>query len=130
MTAWHRSPVLTSEFYAWRSGVESLSLAKSSCPSLYGEQWQSPHAAMLDFLERLGGQAVEFGWTDLDLFGIHSRIGTGRVDHCGTPTLGAMPAEWIDAKRMNFGNMTYYRDKPGQPRSGVIWALKERPSTA
>ncbi|WP_204165289.1 hypothetical protein [Methylobacterium radiodurans] len=37
---------------------------------------------MLDSLARFGAQAVEFGWTDLDLFGIHPRIGTVRIDLC------------------------------------------------
>ncbi len=57
------TPVPTSDLHVWRSGVESLSPAKSPCPGLYGEAWQKTHANMLDFSERFGAQAVELGWT-------------------------------------------------------------------
>lgn len=116
--------VPTSDLRAWRDGVESLNPAKSPCPGLYGEVWQKAHANMLDFLERFGAQAQDLGWTDLDLFGVHPVIGTGRVDHCGALSLATKPAEWMDATRINFGNTTYYRDKPGMPRGVPIWALR------
>lgn len=42
----HLTPVPTSDLYTWRSGVESLSPAKSPRPGLYGEGWQKAHAAV------------------------------------------------------------------------------------
>lgn len=111
---------------AWREGVERLSPAKSPCPGLYGEAGQKTHAVMLDFLDRFGEQAQDLGWTDLDLFGVHPKIGTGRADHCGALALGPKEAQAIDADRINFGNTTYYRTVMGYPRPrGVpIWAFK------
>lgn len=55
---------------------------------------------------------------------MHPVIGTGRVDHCGALTLASKPAEWIDATRINFGNTTYYRNKPEMPRGVPIWTFK------
>lgn len=120
----HLAPVPTSDLYTWRSGVESLSPAKSPCPGLYGEHWQKTHVAMLDFLERFGAQAVELGWTDLELFGVHPLIGTGRADHCGALVLTGRQVEAIDAKTVTYGNLTYYRDVPGKPQGIPIWAFK------
>lgn len=116
--------VPTSDLRAWRDGVESLNPAKSPCPGLHGEAWQKTHAAMLAFLERFGAEAQDLGWADLDLFGVHPQIGTGRVDYCGALTLGPKEALWIDATRINFGNTSYYRGKPGMPRGVPIWAFK------
>ncbi|MGV7034827.1 hypothetical protein [Methylobacterium symbioticum] len=79
---------------------------------------------MLDFLDRFGEQGQDLGWTDLNLFGVHPVIGTGRVDHCGALILATKPAEWMDATRINLGNTTYSRDKPGMPRGVPIWAFK------
>jgi hypothetical protein len=79
---------------------------------------------MLDFLERFGAQAVELGWTDLDLFGIHPQIGATRSDHCSALVLTGRPIEVIDAKTVRYGNLTYNRDKPGRPRGIPIWAFK------
>jgi hypothetical protein len=65
----------TSDLRAWLDGVESLSPAKSPCPGLYGEAWQTMHARMLDFLDRFGADAQDLGWTDLDLFAVHPQTG-------------------------------------------------------
>ncbi len=79
---------------------------------------------MLDFLERFGAQAVELGRTDLELFGIHPVIGTGRADHCGALVLTGRQVEAIDAKTVTYGNLTYYRHVPGTPQGIPIWAFK------
>ncbi|WP_204165238.1 hypothetical protein [Methylobacterium radiodurans] len=120
----HLAPVSTSDLYTWRSGVESQSPAKSPCPGLYGEQWQKTHAANLDFLDRFGAQAVDLGWTDLELFAIHPVIGTGRADYCGALVLTGRQVEAIDAKTIRYGNLAYRRDKPGMPRGIPIWAFR------
>ncbi|AWN38907.1 hypothetical protein DK427_07965 [Methylobacterium radiodurans] len=101
-----------------------MSPAKSPCPGLYGEPWQKTHAAMIDFLERFGAQAADLGWTDLDLFGIHSQIGTGRADYCGALVLTGRQVEAIDAMTIRYGNLTYRRDKPHKPRGIPIWAFR------
>ncbi len=124
----HLAPVPTSDLYTWRSGIESLSPLKPPCPGLYGEQWQKTHAGILDFLERFGAQAVELGWTDLDLLSVHAQHGTIRGDYCGALVPMPRPVEFIDADRVSFGLLTYYRTQVGNPhprlRGVSIWAYK------
>ncbi len=83
---------------------------------------------MLDFLERFGAQAVELRWTDLDLFSVHAQHGTIRSDYCGALVITGRTTETIDADRIGFGNLTYYRTQVGNPqprRRGVpLWAFK------
>lgn len=66
-----------------RDRIERMNPATPPCPGLHGETWQRAHTAMLDFLDRFGAEAVDLGWTKLDLFRGHPSAGTGRVDHCG-----------------------------------------------
>lgn len=93
------SPRPDPDLYPWRPGLRSLSPAKAPCPGRYGEQWQKAHAATLDCLERFGERAVELGWTDLELFGIHPQSGTGRADRGRALFLIGRQVEAIDAKR-------------------------------
>ncbi|MCP1556652.1 UNVERIFIED_ORG: hypothetical protein M2438_005328 [Methylobacterium sp. SuP10 SLI 274] len=109
-------------FHSWRDRIERMNPATSPCPGLHGETWQRVHAAMLVFLERFGAEAVDLGWSELDLFGVHPKVGIIRADHCGALVVGGRAAQWIDPTRINFGNLTYYRDTPGQPRGIPIWA--------
>ncbi|MCJ2028074.1 hypothetical protein MKK50_01420, partial [Methylobacterium sp. J-043] len=105
-----------------RDRIERMNPATSPCPGLHGETWQRVHAAMLDFLERFGAEAVDLGWSEFDLFGVHPTVGIIRADHCGALVVGGRAAQWIDPTRINFGNLTYYRDTPGRPRGIPIWA--------
>ncbi|WP_305529419.1 hypothetical protein [Methylobacterium amylolyticum] len=107
----------------WRARIEGLDPGASPCPGLFGEAWQRKHAALLSFLERLGAEAVDLGWSELDLFGIHPTAGVIRVDHCDALVLGRHEAEWVDATRMGFRNLTDHRDTPGRPRGIPIRAF-------
>ncbi|PZP65779.1 MAG: hypothetical protein DI590_26195 [Methylorubrum populi] len=108
----------------WRDRIERMSSATSPCPGLHGESWQRVHAGMLEFIDRLGAEAVDLGWTAPDLFGVHPTAGVYRVDHCGALVLDCAKAQWIDATRIGFGNLTYYRDKPGRPEGVPIWTVR------
>lgn len=112
----------TPDFRAWRQRIEGLNPATSPCPGLYGEAWQRGHAVMLYFLQRFGAEAQDLGWSELDLFGVHPSAGIIQADHCGALVVGGREAQWIDATRIGFGNLTYYRDTPGRPRGIPIWA--------
>lgn len=116
--------VPTSDLRAWRDGIESMKPTGSPCPGLHGEGWQRTHAAMLAFLARFGAEAQDLGWTDLDLFGVHPQIGTGRADYCGALVLSEKPVEAIGDTWLRYGAWTYRRDKPGKPKGVPIWAFK------
>jgi hypothetical protein len=83
---------------------------------------------MLDLLERFGAQAVELGWTDLDLFSVHPQHGTIRPDFCGALVQASAKVSSLDAERIGFGNTAYYRTQVGNPhlrlRGVTIWAFK------
>ncbi|WP_066918484.1 hypothetical protein [Methylobacterium sp. CCH5-D2] len=77
----------------WRARLAALDPDTSPCPGLFGEAWQRKHAAMLSFLDRFGARAVDLGWSELDLFGVHPTAGIIRIDHCGALVLGRREAE-------------------------------------
>jgi hypothetical protein len=106
------------------SGLSMPSWAQSASPAMDVNNWAAIHEQAVAFLDQRADEAVQLGWTTLDLFGVHPEADTIRSDYCGALILGTEPVSAITETRMRFANTTYYRDKPGRPTGGVpLWAF-------
>lgn len=73
------------------------------------------------FCDRFGADALALGWTDRQLFGVHSQHGTLRVDYCGAVISGSDKALGVEANRIVFERTSSYRDRPSQEWGPPIW---------
>lgn len=110
---------------AWRQGFMALKPSASPCPGLSGPKWQAVHAAALEFLDHYAAEAAGYGWTTLQLFGVHPSLGVLRSDFCGALVLSGEKVSGVEANRILFQRTHYRRDVPGVPIGGVtLWAFK------
>ena len=113
-----------SDARAWREALEALPAGTAPCYGLEGARWGEIRAAAIDFLDRFGGEAAALGWTEIDLFGVHPKIGVGRVDFCGALMLGGGRVSGITADRLAFTRTAFYRGMPGRPQGVAVWAFR------
>ncbi|MDR7040475.1 hypothetical protein J2X36_005258 [Methylobacterium sp. BE186] len=116
--------LVPSQVQAWRDAFSRLKPSSPPCPGLSQPAWLSIQASALDFLDRYGAQAVDLGWTALDLFGVHPTAGTLRADHCGALMLSGAQTTGLSADEMKHGLVTYYRNTPGRPVGIPVWEFK------
>ena len=110
---------------AWRQAFSALKPSVSPCPGLTGPKWQSVHAAALEFLDRYAEEAAVFGWTTLELFGVHPSLGVLRSDYCGALVLSGEKVSGVELNRLLFQRTHYRRDVPGVPSEGrPLWTFK------
>lgn len=106
----------------WRKAFIDLRPSVVPCPGFTLQSWGGAHEACVEFLDRWADEAASFNWTTLELFGVHPQVGTIRPDFCGAMVLSAERVSAITDRHMRFGNMTFYRDKPGRPNGAVpLW---------
>lgn len=106
----------------WRQGFLDLRSSVVPCPGFTAATWSGVHAKSTDFLDRWADEAAALGWTTLELFGVHSKIGTVRPDYCGALVMSGELVSAITEQRMQFTNTTFYRDTPGRPTGAVpLW---------
>ena len=106
----------------WRKAFIDLRPSVVPCPGFTLQSWGGAHEACVEFLDRWADEAASLNWTTLELFGVHPQVGTIRPDFCGAMVLSAERVSAITDKHMRFGNMTFYRDKPGRPNGAVpLW---------
>jgi len=103
----------------WRQGFLDLRPSVVPCPGFTLQSWGGAHEACIDFLDRWADEALALGCTTLECFGVHPEAGTIRPDFCGALVLSAERVSGVAEKHMRFGNMTFYRDKPGRPAGAV-----------
>ena len=110
---------------AWRQAFSALKPSVSPCPGLAGPKWQAVHAAALEFLDLYAEEAVGFGWTTLQLLGVHPSLGVLRSDYCGALVLSGEKVSGVEPNRLLFQRTHYSRDVLGVPSGGVpLWAFK------
>ena len=64
------------------------------------------HAAALDFLDFYADEAVGFGWSTLQLFGVHPELGDLRSDYCGALVLSGEKVSGVEPNRLLFSGRT------------------------
>lgn len=110
---------------AWREGLAQLRPEKAPCPIYRSEEWAGVLARAHAFLDRFGEEAQALGWTAARLFGVHPRLGTGRIDFCGLLVLPhAGVVEAITATEIRFGRTTSYTT-PGRHDGVPWWGFRE-----
>ena len=87
---------------AWCQAFSTLKPSVSPCPGLAGPKWQAVHAAALEFLDRYADEAAGFGWTTLQLFGVHPELGVLRSDFCGALVLSGEKVSGVEPNRVLF----------------------------
>lgn len=107
----------------WRAGLARLSPLTPPCPDYREEEWRRVHARAAAFLDDFGAQAEALGWTTPELWGVHPKVGTVRVDHCGALVLViGGPIVAITSDTIRHRGLTFYR-KPHLPRGVPLWGF-------
>jgi len=110
----------------WRDQIQRLSEHASPCRYLAPAKWSAMRENALVFLDQHGAEAHGLGWTAPQLFGVHPRQGTVRVDYCGALMLGSDPARGVEANRVLFERTSAYRDGQGQQGDVPVWECAAR----
>lgn len=97
---------------SWRAGVVTLSPDVPPCPGV--RKWPLAYAGIRAFLDHQhADQAAELGWTTLELFGCHPRVGTIRPDYCGALIIfGGKHVIAVEADLIRYANGLAYRRAP------------------
>lgn len=120
------SDPLPPEAAEWRNAFGALRPTSPPCRYVSAGTWANIHESCVDFIERFGAEAVRLGWTAPQLFGVHPKHGTLRVDWCGVMMIGGRKALAVEADRILFGNLTGYRNLPGVPVGTPVWDFAAR----
>ncbi|GJE27987.1 hypothetical protein [Methylobacterium organophilum] len=121
------SDLLPPKAAAWQAALSALQ-PSSPCPNLSGEDWRRISESALDFIDRFGAEAAHYGWSDVELFGVHPDLGTMRTCWCGALMLPDRRVTAVSEDRISFDTSTYYRDLPGRPHGIPIWEFAARRS--
>lgn len=116
-----RSPaqVLVGDWYA---EIEALDPHVRPCQGAVMLHWPRARKAMLRFLDTWGPVAIDLGWTDVRLFGVHRLAAMDRVDSCGGVAF-CFPAvvEAIDAHHIHYTNGLVHRGMTNPAESIPLW---------
>ena len=55
-------------------------------------------------MRAFGDRALEMGWSELDLLGVHPTVGVHRLDHVGALLMFRSPVIRIDASHVTYKN--------------------------
>ena len=106
----------------WRAEIETLDPWVKPCQGAVLRHWPRARQAMLDFLDTWGETAVDLGWTETRLFGVHRLAAMDRVDSCGGvafcfPTV----VEAMDDRRIHFTNGLVHSGMTNPAESIPLW---------
>ncbi|KAB1068748.1 hypothetical protein [Methylobacterium planeticum] len=116
--------IVPSDVQAWRDGLARLKPSVPPCPGMTASGWAQMHAVALEALDQFADDLVVHGWTTAELFAVHPKIGTMRVDTCGAFVIGGRRTTAVRADRIEFGLTTYYRNVPGAGVGIPVWDFR------
>lgn len=94
----------------WVDGVASLDRWVPPCPGFHAGEWETIGRTIRHFMAHYAEEAACLGWTALDLFAVHPRVGAVRVDCCGALMLPATShVTALSAHAITFGPVVYRR---------------------
>lgn len=109
----HASPHPVSPFASglvgeWQRGLAGLDRSEAPCPLF--RKWPDVLRVARRFADEHGQTAAGLGWTTLELFGVHGRVGTIRVDCSGALMMSSgRPVTRVTADEIRLGHLTYRR---------------------
>lgn len=106
----------------WYAEIEAIDEWGIPCPGAVLHYWPKVRAYMLTFLDTWGEAAVDLGWTDIRLFGVHRVVAMYRVDSCGALVLvHPYVVEAMDAHHIHFTNGLVHRGMTNPADSIPLW---------
>ncbi|GJD92900.1 hypothetical protein [Methylobacterium iners] len=108
----------------WRREIELIDSYKIPCPGQSWRHWPRVQAGMLLFLDDWGVAAIEAGWTDIGLFGVHRRMGAVRADSTGAlVTFTPYQVEALASGEIHFVNGLVDRGLTNPAESIPLWSF-------
>jgi hypothetical protein len=112
----------------WRKCFARLDPARDPCAGFRTGEWPRVHNVISTFLAGpFVKHAVDHGWTDRELFGVHPVVGVARPDACGvlmTNGRGA-PVTHVTPELFRFGNLAGRKDRLNVADSVAVWDWKD-----
>jgi len=114
----------------WRTCFARLDPRRDPCAGFRTDEWPRVYRVIAAFLAGpFAKLAVDAGWTDLELFGVHPAVGIARSDACGalmTNALGA-PVTQITRELVRFNNgLAVYKARLNVGGSVPVWDWKTK----
>jgi hypothetical protein len=112
----------------WAAKFSALDPRVDPCANLRSGDWPAIRYMVFDFLARQAASAIELGWSELELFGVHPVVGAARPDCCGAlivlslaqmPVVSEIEPDLIRGR----GGLTFRRRPLGAIDSVPIWAV-------
>ena len=74
------------------------------CPGFLSREWRTIRKNAVAAMRAFGDRALEIGWSELDLLGVHPAVGVHRLDHVGALLIFVSPVIRIDARYVTYKN--------------------------
>jgi len=108
----------------WRAGFARLDPLRDPCAGLRPHDWPNIYKAIATFLAGpLAKIAADLGWKDLELFGVHPKVGVARPNACGVlmaNTRGG-PVTNVTSNFLQFGNLIGRKTTLDLNESVEVW---------
>lgn len=108
----------------WQRGSAKLPFDRAPCPLF--RDWPLVCRSIDRFLKDHGAEAVDLGWTALELFGVHHLVGCIRADCAGALVTGSeTPVTTVTADAIRYAHGQTYRRMPipGGGQVVPIWGF-------
>jgi hypothetical protein len=111
----------------WRIGFARLDPARDPCAGFRTGEWPRMHNVIRTFLAGpFAKRAVDHGWTERELFGVHPVVGVARSDCCGVLMANALgaPVTRVTSMLFQFGNVVGHKATLNVGSSVPVWDWK------
>jgi hypothetical protein len=113
----------------WRQGFARLDASREPCAGYRPGDWPRVHRVIAAFLAGpFAKLAVDAGWTELELVGVHPEVGVARPNACGVLLTNAYgsPVTQVTPQLIRFANgLGVYKARLSVGNSVAIWDYRE-----
>jgi hypothetical protein len=98
----------------------------NSLLGISGRAWAGIAANLRCFEAEYGAKAAALGWSDLDLYAVHPKVGAARVDCCGALILARTPVVALEPSLIRYADGLVYRKAQFTEPVIPVWALRRQ----
>jgi hypothetical protein len=113
----------------WRTGFARLDPMRDPCAGFRTGEFSRVHSVISTFLAGpFAKQAVDAGWTELELVGVHPEVGVARPNACGALMTNAYgsPVTQVRPQLIRFANgLAVYKARLSVGNSVAVWNHRE-----